>query len=75
MTSMALTQLNHKFKSVNKLIYEVDANINDLYYGKPINGATQTANDSFMAHSFGYGQPVQRGAKPKQQMSRDSFDA
>jgi hypothetical protein len=62
MTNLALSQLNVMFKNVNKTIYEVDGNINDLYYGKPINSNSSGSGGNFMSHSFGYGQPVQRGA-------------
>ena len=61
MSNLALGQLNAMFKNLNKVMYEIDGNINDLYYGKPVNSSSSSGGN-FMAHSFGYGQPVQRGA-------------
>lgn len=53
MSALVLTQMNSMFRQLNKTIYEIEANINDIYYGKTI--TTNIKDSEFMAHSFGYG--------------------
>ena len=60
------TQLNTMFRTANKAIYEVEGNINDIYYGKPVKVAQSQSSD-FMSHSFGYGQPQQRNIHNRRQ--------
>ena len=50
--------LNTMFRDSNKIVYEIEAQINDLYYGRPIkmnvsNRSNGQRNDNL--HSFGYG--------------------
>ena len=70
MSSLVQGQLNTMFKNINKLVYEVDGNINDIYYGKQI--SSSSASNNFMSHSFGY---QQKGPTNRKVQSQESFEA
>ena len=47
--------LNTMFRDSNKIVYEIEAQINDLYYGRPIKINFSDKSNDQNSHSFGYG--------------------
>ena len=55
MSTLVQTQLNSMFRNSNKQIYEIEAQINDIYYGKAISGGSSSSSrGDFMSSNYGY---------------------
>ena len=54
MSTLVQTQLNSMFRNSNKQIYEIEAQINDIYYGKAISGTSSSSRGDFMSSNYGY---------------------